>query len=209
MPKTSFKEYLDYLYLKQEEFSKEYRIYIDKKFDPRKYLDAVYYPYKPYVNAVLNISEDFLHSIIDLLGKKINNIVFDFIVYTSGKDEKYNFKIKYSYIEKKGYLYPESYSHECPFLKYHNDYIACKHLYAVLREIDKIAENNKDIPIVKSFFIPKSSNLLKEYGKIKESDLDAIEKLKKTFEILEEHLYLKELKYLEILNLRLKYLKRF
>ncbi|MEM0333353.1 MAG: hypothetical protein QXX30_02725 [Candidatus Aenigmatarchaeota archaeon] len=202
MPKTSFKEYLDYLYLKQEEFSKEYRIYIDKKFD------AVYYPYKPYVNAVLNISEDFLHSIIDLLGKKINNIVFDFIVYTSGKDEKYNFKIKYSYIEKKGYLYPESYSHECPFLKYH-DYIACKHLYAVLREIDKIAENNKDIPIVKSFFIPKSSNLLKEYGKIKESDLDAIEKLKKTFEILEEHLYLKELKYLEILNLRLKYLKRF
>ncbi|MFH7880900.1 MAG: hypothetical protein QXI09_02740 [Candidatus Aenigmatarchaeota archaeon] len=207
MPRANLKEYLDYLYLKQEEFSEKYRIYINQKFDPRKFLDAVCD--KPYVNAVLNISEDFLYSIVNLLGRKIDYVIFDFTVYTSGKEEKYSFKIKYSYIPNRGYLYPASYSHECPFSKYYNNYIACKHLYAVLREIDKIAENNNSIPIAKSFFIPRNFELVKEYVKIKESKLDAKEKLGRTFEILEEYLYVKELKYLEILNLRLKYLNRF
>ncbi|MCX8191094.1 MAG: hypothetical protein N3D78_02855 [Candidatus Aenigmarchaeota archaeon] len=207
MGKFNKREYIKELYLAQKTFGDAFGIYICKKFDPRIWLNSIK------VEAELVWPKDMKEAWWTIKNGGYSSFSFWFKTYTKKESEKrYDFAIKYNF--KNGFLYPTFYSHNCPFLSSNlisigPTEIACKHLYAVLREVERVCEKDPEIPIHYSFFLPRNERIFVEFEKIeKNRKMSPIEKIKKTFGLLASHLYLNESIKLEMLNKTLGNLKR-
>lgn len=202
------KSYLQALQYFQKEFSRKYGITLSENFDPRNWLKS------RYVEAVLIWPKSIREEYESFLKGKCRSLDFWFNVYSEGKEDLYLFAIKYSpYKTSSTLFFPSIYAHECPYtISWITSFgylpIACKHLFAVLREVDKIAKQ-ENIVIPQSFFYPRNESIFYQFEKIeKDRKLSPEEKLKETFKLLEEGLYINELPKLRTLNRRLKFLRK-
>jgi hypothetical protein len=200
------KAYLKTLRNLQKEFSKKYRVYLAESFNPRNWLRS------KDVEVKLSWPKDPGEEYESFKRGRCKSLDFWFKVYTKRKKE-YIFVIKYSpyYSPSSTIFFPSIYAHTCYYtsslmISLGDISIVCKHVYAVLREIDEIAKQ-ENIPIPESFFYPRDKNIFYRFESIeKDKKLTPKEKLKRTFNLLEEFLYINELPKLKILNQRLKYL---
>ncbi|MCS7093957.1 MAG: hypothetical protein RMJ18_02125 [Candidatus Aenigmarchaeota archaeon] len=207
MGKFDKREYIKELYITQKTFSDVFGIYICKKFDPRRWLNSIK------VEAKLIWPKDIEEAWQAIKNGECISLDFWFKTYTKKEcEKKYDFTIKYSL--KNGLLYPAFYSHNCPFLSSNlisigPTEIACKHLYAVLREVERVCEKDPEIPIHYSFFLPRNERIFVEFEKIeKNRKMSTIEKMKKTFGLLANYIYLNESIRMGRLNKTLENLKR-
>ncbi len=212
------KAYLETLHNLQREFSKEYRIYLAESFDPRNWLKS------KDVEAKLIWPRSVREEYKNFKRGECKSLDFWFSVYSKRKEEIYIFAIKYTpyQFSSSTIFFPSIYAHECPYTiswitSFGSLPIACKHVYAVLREVDEIIkkeeneekEKKEKIPIPESLFYPRSPEVWDIFESIeKDRKLSPEEKLKETFKLLEEGLYINELPKLRTLNRRLKFLRK-
>jgi hypothetical protein len=209
------REYLQTLRNYQYYFSKNFRIYLSRHFDPRPWLKS------KDVIAELVWPKDVLSEYEAFERGDCRSIDFVLVVYTPENKKReiipHTLIIKYKpYISNLSIVvYPSKFSHSCSFCDFQlvslgDVYIYCKHLYASLREIEAIAEKNniEEIKATKSMFYPRNPNLIRRFEEIEKSKKPATEKLGETFKLLEEELYVEELKSLERLSRRLDHLNK-
>lgn len=211
------REYLQTLRRENWKFSNKYKVHLDYKFDPMRWL-------RSYQIGEIKLDWPSEGGVYEMWYKKdigeCNSFDFWFCIPSmsnAGSVHKIRMNLSrtVSWIPGNAPVmkfYPSAYEHSCDdTFSIETSYgfiLHCKHLYATLREVDKI--RNKfgigEIPL--SSFVP-SNELLAKFSSIdREKTVASKEKLEKTFSLLEQNLHLNELLLLATLNKRISYLKK-
>ena len=199
------KEYFKLLEDEKKLFGWKYKIELDEKFDPRRWVRSYFDSKKPSIRwSNLDFYEECL--------EEEKSIDIWLLIPSKEGEKNHELRIKYRPIYKiynNLKYYPYEFEHSCDdtFSTGTSGHpVYCKHLYKALLFIDEeITPKYREI--VKSTFKP-NDRFLNETKKIENERIPAVKKIELIFDAMEKYLTLEEGFKLGILNKRLSKLNK-